>query len=532
MNKLCIHHFKWLACCALLLGMSIINSNAALRGEYWLDSDPGFGNATAFTPSANTNLTIPTSTIADGWHLLGMRVKNNSNWSQTYLYMFYSDSYGLNEISAVEYFIDTDPGIGNASPAPFNPSSYTVAFTLDQLDTLPTGYHTLGLRVKRNGTWSFTYKRQFMNVNAGLKMNVEKVVAWWDNNTDNLINVPFVIENGEAIISNYIMDASALSYGAHKLHLRATADTRESHVYTYDVCKNAVPQFSFMSDYACVGDEVNILDESQDVQTESAYAWDVDGNGTTDYTDKGDILHTFTKAGTYNVTLTITTGGCESVYSKEFVVYAKSTPSVKLTRDKSASCAGDEVTFTATPTNGGDAPAYTWFRNSVEIVGESSNTLLLADLQNNDTIQVQLTTSILCPTTPTALSSKLVQKVNALPTIEFNFAESYYTDEVEFSLTGKATPTGGTFYINDVEAVVFDPKINPVGTYTVHYEVTNSNGCKSGKETTFELKERPTDPTAIGGTEESLLPHKIIREGMLFILRNGEVYNAQGARVE
>ena len=530
MNKLNIHHFKWLACLFCLLGMSIISSNAALRGEYWLDSDPGFGSATAFTPSANTSLTIPTSTIAVGWHLLGMRVKNNSNWGQTYLYMFYSDSYGLNEISAVEYFIDSDPGIGNASPAPFNPSSTIVAFTLDQLDTLPTCYHTLGLRAKRNGVWSFTYKRQFMNVNAGIKMNVEKVEAWWDNDTENLINVPFVIENGEAIISNYIMDASALSYGAHKLHLRATADTRESLIYTYAVCKNAVPQFSFASDYACVGDEVFILDETQEVQEESTYAWDVNGDGKTDYTTKGNITHTFTKAGTYNVTLTVSTGGCESVYSQEFVVYAKSTPSVKLTRSKSAVCVGDSVVFKATPTNGGDNPTYTWFKNNEEIAGVSADSLVLFDLQDKDTIQVQLTTSIPCPTAPTALSSKLTQTVYALPTITFFLAETYYTDENEFSLIDLASPKGGVFYINDVETDIFNPKENAIGTYTVRYEVSNSNGCRSEAQTTFELQER-INPQAIDNIESATHVSKILHNGQILILRGDKTYTIDGRLV-
>ena len=158
-----------------------------IAGEYWLDSDPGHGNATAFTPSAKTDLAIPTNSLEDGWHVLGLRARNNTNWSQTYIYMFYKDSYGPNELSAAEYWIDTDPGIGKATSIAVSPSSSTVEFTLDQLDTLPKGYHTLGLRAKRGHDWSFTYKRQFMNVNAGLKMNVEKVVAWWDSDTENCL---------------------------------------------------------------------------------------------------------------------------------------------------------------------------------------------------------------------------------------------------------------------------------------------------------------------------------------------------------
>ena len=504
-----------------------------IAGEYWLDSDPGHGNATAFTPSAKTDLAIPTNSLEDGWHVLGLRARNNTNWSQTYIYMLYKDSYGPNELSAAEYWIDTDPGIGKATSIAVSPSSSTVEFTLDQLDTLPKGYHTLGLRAKRGHDWSFTYKRQFMNVNAGLKMNVEKVVAWWDSDTENLINVPFVIENGEAVINNYILDASALTYGAHQLHLRATADTRESATYTYDVCKNAIPQFSVLQDTLCLGDELIILDESQDVQPETSYAWDMDGDGKTDYTDKGDLLYTYSKAGKYTITLTIQTGeGCESVYTKDVVVLTKSAPTVKLTRDKNAICEGESVIFTATPTNGGDQPLYTWYKNNVEIAGEKEAQLTLSDLKDKDTIQVQLTTSNKCASSTTALSSKLTQTVYALPVIEFLFAETYYTDENAFSLTNLATPTGGTFYINDAEAKLFNPKTNETGTYTVRYEVTNNNGCKSEAETTFELKERPIDPTANENITNELIPTKVLINDVIFILRGDKTYTLTGQEVK
>ena len=533
MNKQIISPFKRWMCLLCLLGIAVLPVSAALRGEYWLDSDPGHGKATAFTPSTTTNLNIPTNSITDGWHLLGMRVKNNTTWSQTYLYMFYADSYGPNEISAVEYFIDNDPGIGNASAAPFSPSSTSVAFSLNQLDTLPTGYHTLGLRAKRGGMWSFTYKRRFMNINAGIQMNVENVIAWWDNDTENTVSVPFTMQDGVAVISNHIMDAGALTYGMHILHLRATADKQESATYSFEVCKNAIPHFSVLQDTICLGDELIILDESQDVQPETTYAWDVDGNGTTDYTDKGDMLHTFTKAGKYNVTLTLKTGeGCESVYSHEVVVLSKTAPSVSLARTKSKICAGESVTFTATPTNGGDQPLYTWMRNGVVIAGATEAVLTLDDLQDKDTIQVQLTTSNRCAETKTALSSKLIQTVYALPEIEFTLAETYYTDENAFSLTGKATPAGGTFYINEAEVKLFNPKTNAVGTYSVRYVVTNSNGCTAEAEMTFELKERSDDPTAVENITDTTAPRKILINDQIYILRDEKVYTVTGQEVK
>ncbi len=532
MNKQLSPFRRWM-CLLCLLGIAALPISAALRGEYWLDADPGFGKATNFTPAESTNLTIPTTSLTDGWHLLGVRVKNSTSWSQTYLYMFYRDSYGPNELSAVEYWIDNDPGIGKASPAPFSPLSSTVAFTLDQMDTLPTGYHVIGLRAKRGGIWSQTYKRRFMNVNVGIKMNVENVVAWWDDDAENTISVPFTVQDGVAVINNHIMDATTLSYGVHTLHLRATADTRESATYSFEVCKNAIPQFSFIKDTICVGDEAIILDESQDVQLSTTYAWDVDGNGTTDYTDKGDLLHTFTKAGKYKVTLTVQTGeGCETSFSRELVVLPKAAPSVSLSRTKSKICAGESVTFTATPTNGGYNPAYTWLRNGTAIPEATESTLVLDDLQDQETIQVQLVTSNICAETQTALSSVLTQTVYALPVIEFLLADTYYTDENAFSLTGKATPAGGKFYINDAEAKLFNPKANEKGTYTVRYVVTNSNGCMSEAEMTFDLKERGEETGIDELQSDQVQCTKILRNNQIFILRGDKTYTITGQAVK
>lgn len=508
---------------------------ASLRAEYWVDSDPGFGLATAFTVTDGASQChVPTGTLSDGSHLLGFRVKNNSNWSQTYLYMFYSDAFDASDISAAEYFMDNDPGIGKATPIAVNPKSTSVAFSLQQMDTLGSGYHIIGLRAKRGGVWSQTYRRQFFNLDMNVAMNVQQVFAWWDDNTDR-INVPFTIQDGVAVINNHILDVSALSYGMHTLHVRAIADTRESATYSFEVCKNAIPQFSVLDEESlCAGQEVIILDESADVQAETTYAWDVNSDGTVDYTTKGDILHTFTKAGKYTITLTVKTGEneCESVYSKEIYVHPTTAPSVSLSCSKSKNCIGESVTFTATPTNGGEHPQYTWFRNNIEIAGATEAQLTLDDLQNGDQVKVQLTTDNPCASSQTAISSVLTQTVYALPEIQLLFAETYYTDEKAFSLTSMATPTGGTFYINDAVATLFNPKTNAVGSYNVRYVVTNSNGCTAEAETTFELKVRPSDPTAVENVNDELAPRKVLIGGVLYILRGEKTYTITGQEVK
>ena len=507
--------------------------------EYWINTDPGQGNATALPFTAGQTafmLDIPTNGLEGDFYIAGLRVRYGDVWSQTYTHRFFIASPGpaATELTAAEYWLDNDPGRGLALPLAVTAGQTEIALDVLQTDTLTEGYHTLGLRVRYGDVWSQTYTHRFFRTEKhSFATQIEAIEAYWDADTTHIAVVPFTQVGDSVVIDGYDFPTDTLSYGLHYLYIHAKANGVWSILNRYDVCKNAIPQFSVLQDTLCLGDELIILDESQDVQPETSYAWDMDGDGKTDYTDKGDLLYTYSKAGKYTITLTIQTGeGCESVYTKDVVVLTKSAPTVKLTRDKNAICEGESVIFTATPTNGGDQPLYTWYKNNVEIAGEKEAQLTLSDLKDKDTIQVQLTTSNKCASSTTALSSKLTQTVYALPVIEFLFAETYYTDENAFSLTNLATPTGGTFYINDVEAKLFNPKTNETGTYTVRYEVTNNNGCKSEAETTFELKERPIDPTANENITNELIPTKVLINDVIFILRGDKTYTITGQEVK
>lgn len=506
--------------------------------EYWMDTDPGLGNADALSFTQGQTvfaIDMPTDSLQPGFHVAGLRVRYDDVWSQTYTHRFFIvEPMPETELTAAEYWMDEDPGQGNALPLSVSARQTELSLDVMQTDTLSDGFHILGLRVRYGEVWSQTYTHRFLHKAKHTEaFQVEAIEAFWDADTTHIASVPFTQEGDSVVIDGYDFPTDTLSYGIHYLYIHAKANGVWSILNRYEICKNAIPAFSFLQDTICAGDELIILDESREVQQETTYEWDVDGNGTTDYTDRGDLLHTFTNAGKYNVTLTVRTGtGCESSFSKEVVVLTKAAPSVTVTRSKSSICAGDSVVYTATPANGGYHPTYTWLRNSVELLTTESNVLVLYDMQDNDTMQVRMNTSNTCADTQVALSGKLVQTVYAVPTIELLFAEVYYTDENAFSLTNMATPAGGKFYINDMEVRLFNPKTNAIGIYTVRYEVSNSNGCKSEAQTTFELKERPTDPTDINNTTDELIPHKILHNGQVFILRGDKIYTITGQEVK
>ncbi|MGF1556829.1 T9SS type A sorting domain-containing protein [Paucihalobacter sp.] len=145
------------------------NINAA---EYFLNTDPGFGNATAITISLNTglvteNFAIPIDTDLSGFNTFYIRTQDDLGiWSlYDYVTFFITEIQdgGAESITAIEYFIDTDPGFGNGNAISVNTNAgnttQTAAINLGDLDL---GFHNLYIRTQDDlGVWSLYDKRLF-----------------------------------------------------------------------------------------------------------------------------------------------------------------------------------------------------------------------------------------------------------------------------------------------------------------------------------------------------------------------------------
>jgi hypothetical protein len=94
------------------------------------------------------------------------------------------------------------------------------------------------------------------------------------------------------------------------------------------------------------------------------------------------------------------------------VVTGSVAPSVSIAANPGNTiCAGTNVTFTATPTNGG-TPSYQWKLNGNN-VGTNSNTYQNAALVNGDVATVVMTSSQACASPTTATSTGITMTVNA-----------------------------------------------------------------------------------------------------------------------
>lgn len=163
-------------------------SQNIFKGEYFVDTDPGFGNATGFAiavPDSDFTqaITIPYSSFpGSGYHNLFMRtLDTNGNWSQTSRNFIEVDDNNLSEVVKVEYFFNTDNGFGNNSFVQLDASpDKTWDFTIpyNQLPPEWKADDTLFIRVQdsMNG-WSQTTFIDSLNlVMVGIK-NLEEITG-------------------------------------------------------------------------------------------------------------------------------------------------------------------------------------------------------------------------------------------------------------------------------------------------------------------------------------------------------------------
>ena len=149
----------------------LANAQQIKKAEYFYDTDPGVGNATAITltqaDSVDITTSLPTTGLAEGIHQLSIRTKNTTGlWSlyetRNFCISSASSSPSLKIIKA-EYFFDTDPGVGNGTFINTGVISDSINTTTSIATTgLTEGVHTLFIRTYNElNMWSMYEGRSF-----------------------------------------------------------------------------------------------------------------------------------------------------------------------------------------------------------------------------------------------------------------------------------------------------------------------------------------------------------------------------------
>lgn len=145
------------------------------EAEYFIDTDPGLGQATKLALPASTdvssfNILVNVGNLAPGLHRLYVRTRDAAGkWTFTNFSLFDNSVQTpyptapapAPPLSQAEYYFDTDPGFGNGTAITLPSSTDVANFSFNaSLPILPEGRHTIYLRSRQN-PWSLTAYAEF-----------------------------------------------------------------------------------------------------------------------------------------------------------------------------------------------------------------------------------------------------------------------------------------------------------------------------------------------------------------------------------
>ena len=185
----------------------------------------------------------------------------------------------------------------------------------------------------------------------------------------------------------------------------------------------------------CAGSSASFSTAVNVMGTNPSYQWQVstdDGESYTGISDDGvysgaatlrlDIVNAASAMDQNRYRLRISAAGCDDVYTVPALLNMPLTintsVTIAITSGSNPVCEGGSVTFTATPVNGGENPAYQWTKNGMNIPDANSavyTAVAGTDFVNGDAIRCKMTSSITCASPATATSAPIAMTVNDCP---------------------------------------------------------------------------------------------------------------------
>jgi len=216
--------------------------------EYFIDSDPGFGKANPIAVSSPADklslpLVVDLSSLSKGFHMILFRAHDNlGRWGQTcqqIFYVFENKSIKETKVKKIEYFVDTDPGIGMAEPIAVNAPDYKLAIDFDiPIHSLTADFHLMCFRaMDEQGKWSLLSQRSFyviksLNTPTAFVTGLEYYFdadPGFGKGTAISMTTP-----GTKGVIDFTASLSGLSVGNHIMYFRCKdALNRWSHAYAH-----------------------------------------------------------------------------------------------------------------------------------------------------------------------------------------------------------------------------------------------------------------------------------------------------------
>jgi len=227
----------------------------------------------------------------------------------------------------------------------------------------------------------------------------------------------------------------------------ATGNPATSNTVTITVNPNLPVSVTIAADATTICDGTNVTFTATPTNegANPQYQWYLNGSvdGTNSNTYSNNLLsNTDEIYCVLTSDATCTTGSPATSNTVAMTVNSNLPVSVTIAADATTICDGTNVTFTATPTNGGANPQYQWYLNG-SVDGTNSNTYSNNLLSNADEIYCILTSDATCATGSPATSNTVTMTVSSDLPVSVTIAADATTICDGTNVTLTATPTNG-----------------------------------------------------------------------------------------
>ncbi|NOS91417.1 MAG: T9SS type B sorting domain-containing protein [Cyclobacteriaceae bacterium] len=495
-----------------LIALSITTSAQDITAfEYFFDSDPGIGLATAANPSASPTvndftISISVSSLSNGFHTLYLRGKNTTNeWTHTHFRTFYIVPLSTlsSDMTQIEYFVDTDPGVGLATQVTgFSPANTITNLPINlDVSTLATGFHTIYVRGKNtSGEWTHTHFRTFYIVPLStLSSNITQIEYFVDTDPGVGLATPVTGFSPAATITNLPIDllASAYSQGFHTLYVRSKNTSGEwshTHFRNFYIVNN-LPSTDNLVKFEYFFD----TDPGFDNGTAAPVAPPVPSVTNQDIFADASSL----SIGSHTIYVRAKDSGGEwtQVSTGSFAVTAALPPTI-ISFTPASGLVGATVSITGTNFSSIAANNTVTFNGTAAIVTASTSTTITT------TVPVGATTG---PIAVTVAGNTISSSTNFIVTVcpsapVTNSGQGCENTVVSLSASGGANgqyrwysvATGGTAITGEVNGTYTTPALTIT---TIYYVAINDGACESPRTpVTATINPLPTSPSTTPGS--------------------------------
>ncbi|MFZ4740411.1 MAG: PKD domain-containing protein [Bacteroidales bacterium] len=498
------------------------NLSKIIAAEYFFDNDPGCGLGTSVLTSMGDSINISvnasTSGLSAGIHTFLLRIKESSGtWSivgnqQVYIYPpeIISLPDTLPYIVAAEYFLNSDPGIGNGIPIMINNPSTTLDInTIISIQGASFGSNIIGLRVKdSNKKWSDVNSTNFMMCTPPsnpIAAN-DTIVCQGSTLTLKASNVNGATyewsgPNGfTSLLQNPVIIADTGKSGYYKVYTLNGGNcySKPDSMKVEVKITPAKPGFITGPIDACLNDTVVFYVPMLTGAT--SYVWDFPVPHT--------ILagfNTNTIAVRFDTTLAtipIKVRGLSSCgygpYSETFYLILNSQlpqPAGVISGSSTVCQGADTVLYTTPAIN--NATTYIWSlpAGASIVSGNGSNAIRVHFSTNAVSGNIQVFGRNSCSD---GLASNIHVTINTTPYVTQGSYSNLCANSSPYTLT-TGIPSGGIFSGIGIQNGIFDPLVSGIGTHTVLYTYTNAFNCSNTSTSTITVLPLISQSGAISG---------------------------------